>query len=89
MGLFSKKSKVDYNLMFKEQYRSLNKVNQQAHEELDYKIKESLLEVVVEKYNELIALIDQGAKQDREHFVALRKNAREELETVKKINEDQ
>ncbi len=49
MGLFSRKSKVDYDLVFREQYKSLNRIHQQARDELDYKVKESLMEVVVEK----------------------------------------
>ena len=39
MGLFSRKSKVDYDLVFREQYKSLNRVHQQARDELDYKVK--------------------------------------------------
>ena len=72
MGLFSRKSKVDYDLVFREQYKSLNRVHQQARDELDYKVKESLMEVVVEKYRELLELIDKGAKQDPKHFEALK-----------------
>ena len=92
MGLFSRKSKVDYDLVFREQYKSLNRIHQQARDELDYKVKESLMEVVVEKYRELLELIDQGAKQDPKqdpkHFEALKKNAEDELQTIKNINED-
>ncbi|WP_295131316.1 hypothetical protein [uncultured Catenibacterium sp.] len=88
MGLFSRKSKVDYDLVFREQYKSLNRIHQQARDELDYKVKESLMEVVVEKYRELLELIDKGAKQDPEHFEALKKNAEDELQTIKNINED-
>lgn len=88
MGLFSRKSKVDYDLVFREQYKSLNRVHQKARDELDYKVKESLMEVVVEKYRELLELIDKGAKQDPKHFEALKKNAEDELQTIKNINED-
>ena len=88
MGLFSRKSKVDYDLVFREQYKSLNRVHQQARDELDYKVKESLMEVVVEKYRELLELIDKGAKQDPKHFEALKKNVEDELQTIKNINED-
>ena len=73
MGLFSRKSKVDYDLVFREQYKSLNRIHQQARDELDYKVKESLMEVVVEKYRELLELIDKGANQDSKHFEALKK----------------
>ncbi len=46
------------------------------------------MEVVVEKYRELLELIDKGAKQDSKHFEALKKNAEDELQTIKNINED-
>lgn len=88
MGLFSRKSKVDYDLVFKEQYKSLNRIYQQARDELDYKVKESLMEVVVEKYRELLELIDKGAKQDYSHFASLKKSAEDELQTIKNINEE-
>ena len=65
MGLFKKKKTViDYDAIFKEQYKSVNQLTQQAHQEMDYVIKESLYEVIVEKYRELIELIDQGAHFD-------------------------
>ena len=34
MGLFSKKQKVDYDALFKEQYKSVNQLTMQAHNEL-------------------------------------------------------
>ena len=40
------------------------------------------------KYRELLELIDKGAKQDPKHFEALKKNAEDELQTIKNINED-
>ena len=46
MGLFSKKQKVDYDALFKEQYKSVNQLTMQAHNELDYVIKESLFELL-------------------------------------------
>ena len=88
MGLFKKKKTViDYDAMFKEQYKSINQITQQAHNELDYVIKESLYEVIVEKYNELIDFIDQGAHFDKEHFEALKDNAIKELQSIHQINE--
>lgn len=91
MGLFSKKKKetVDYNAMFKEQYKSINQLTQQAQNELDYVIKESLYEVIVEKYNELIDFIDQGAHFDKAHFEALRENAKKELQSIHQINQSE
>jgi len=90
MGLFKKKKKViDYDAMFKEQYKSINQITQQANNELDYVIKESLYEVIVEKYNELIDFIDQGAHFDKAHFEALRDNAKKELQSIHQINQSE
>ncbi|MCD8029190.1 MAG: hypothetical protein LUF02_11175 [Erysipelotrichaceae bacterium] len=87
MGLFSKKKqKVDYDAMFKEQYKSVNQLLQQANNEMDYIIKESILTLVVEKYNELIELIDQGADFDKNHFIALKNDAKKQLEDIQAIN---
>lgn len=90
MGLFKKKKTViDYDAMFKEQYKSIYQITQQAHNELDYVIKESLYEVIVEKYNELIDFIDQGAHFDKAHFEALRDNAKKELQSIHQINQSE
>ena len=89
MGLFSKKQKVDYDALFKEQYKSVNQLTMQAHNELDYVIKESLFELIVEKYNELTTFIDQGASYDKAHFESLRENAQKELKTLQDINKDE
>jgi hypothetical protein len=88
MGLFSKKKKVDYNDIFKNKYKNINKLSIEAHNELDYVIKQSLWENVVTGYQELIDLIDTGADYDKTHFSSLLENAKKELETVKKINEN-
>lgn len=88
MGLFSKKTKVDYDVLFKEQYKSINQLMMQVNNELDYVIKQSLLEVVVEKYNQLFDCIDKGAAFDKAHFISLQDNVKKELETIKSINSD-
>lgn len=87
MGLFSRKQKVDYDALFKEQYKSINQITMQANNENDFVIKESLWALVVEKYDELLSLIDQGAHYEKEHFESLKKNAQEELKKVKDINQ--
>ena len=51
-------------------------------------IKESLLKVVVEKYDELLMLIDQGAQFDKAHFQSLKESAVHQLESVHQINQD-
>lgn len=86
MGFFSKKKKLDYDLLFQEQYKSINKLTMQAQNELDYVIKEHLYEVIVEKYNELLNYIDQGAHYDRKHFLSLQEHALSELNSLKDIN---
>lgn len=88
MGFFSKKQKIDYDAVFKEQYKAINQLMQQAHNELDYSIKESLYALIVEKYNELIELINQGASFEKEHFEALRDNAQNELQILHNVNKD-
>ena len=88
MGLFSKKQKIDYDALFKEQYKSINQLTMQAHDEMDYVIKESLFVMIVEKYDELIGLIDQGANFEKAHFESLRDSVQKELETIRNINKD-
>lgn len=88
MGFFSKKQKIDYDLLFKEQYKSINQLMMQANQELDFVIKQSLLELVVEKYNELIDFIDKGASFDKDHFISLRESANKELQSIRDINQD-
>ena len=90
MGLLSKKKKekIDFDAVFKEQYKSINQLMMQANDELDFVIKESLLKVVVEKYDELLMLIDQGAQFDKAHFQSLKESAVHQLESVHQINLD-
>lgn len=86
MGIFSRKIKVNLDDTFKDLYKSINQITMQASQELDFVIKQSLLELTVEKYNELIELIDKGANFDKEHFLSLKENAEKELQTIKNIN---
>lgn len=88
MGFFSKKQKIDYNAVFKEQYKSINQLTMQANNELDYTIKESLYALIIEKYNELIELIDKGAAYDKNHFISLRDNAVKEYKTIQGVNKE-
>lgn len=91
MGLFSRKKKAqwDYQAMFQEQYKSVNRLTQQAQQETDFVIKESLYEVIVEKYNELIDFIDKGADFDKAHFEMLRNHAVKELQSIHAINQSE
>ncbi len=50
MGLFKKKKTVvDLDEIFKQKYKTLNGVMQNAQEELDYTIKASSYQLVIEK----------------------------------------
>ena len=87
MGLFSrKKPKVDLDAVFKEKYKDLNQIVMQAQQEHDYIVKESLLKLVCERYDELLKLIDEGAHFDEIHFMNLQQHAREEYDIVHDIN---
>ncbi len=88
MGFFSKKQKVDYNAIFKEQYKSINQLTMQAQNELDYMIKESLYTLIIEKYDELIELIEKGASFDKKHFLSLRENIMKEYQMIQNINHE-
>ena len=88
MGFFSKKQKVDNNALFKDKYKTINQLSMQAHQEGDFQIKESLLALIVKEYETLLEYIDQGADFDKEHFMALKKNAEKELQSIHEINQD-
>lgn len=83
MGLFSKKKTVDLDEVFKEKYKALNSIMQSAHEELDYTIKAASMELAIERYDQLLDLIDQGANYDHEHFSKLKEAAVKELNLIK------
>lgn len=88
MGLFSRKKEVDLDLLFKEKYKALNQVMMQAQNEIDGIIQESLFRNVVERYDELLALIDQGAHFEKTHFESLKASAIKELEQVIDLNKE-
>ncbi len=85
MGLFSKKKKIDYDELFKQKYKLINQIVQSAHDELDYDIKLASLKLAVEKYDELIELIDQGANFDCQHFIALKESVKKEIELIQGV----
>ncbi len=60
----------------------------QAQNELDYMIKESLYTLIIEKYDELIELIEKGASFDKEHFLSLRENIMKEYQMIQNINHE-
>lgn len=83
MGFFNKKKKIDLDDLFKEKYKLLNQIMQSAQEELDYEIKTASFQLVVEKYDELLDLIDQGANFDYDRFISMKQNVEKELDLLK------
>ena len=66
MGLFGKKKKtVDLQQVFKDKYKDINQIVNDANNELDLEIQISLLELAYDKYNDLLDLIDQGVDFDK------------------------
>ena len=54
MGLFGKKKKtVDLQQVFKDKYKDINQIVNDANNELDLEIQISLLELAYDKYNDL------------------------------------
>lgn len=88
MGLFSKKKKIDYDVLFKEKYKSVNQLNMQANKELDFVIKESLYALIVSEYDELLSYIDQGAHYDKDHILSMKANAQKEYSILQDLNRD-
>lgn len=88
MGLFSKKKRVDYNEVFRDKYKYVNKLSQDANKEVDGVIKEALWQNVVDVYQELIDLIDKGADFDKNHFISLKEYACRELDKVRSLNHE-
>lgn len=86
MGLFGKKkAKVNLDETFKQQYKALNTIMQSAQEELDFEVKVASYQLVIEKYDQLLSLIDQGANFERTHFENLRDNVKKELDMIKTL----
>ena len=84
MGLFKKKEpKKDLESQFREVYQSLNKVSNSIQHEPDLQIQVSLMALCIEKYDQLLSLIDQGAPFEREHFEKLK----EDMVTKKNLYE--
>ena len=72
MGLFGKKKKtVDLQQVFKDKYKDINQIVNDANNELDLEIQISLLELAYDKYNDLLDLIDQGVDFDKAHFLSM------------------
>lgn len=84
MGLFGKKKKtVDLQQVFKDKYKDINQIVNDANNELDLEIQISLLELAYDKYNDLLDLIDQGVDFDKAHFLSMQQDLKKQIGLLK------
>ncbi|MFQ8768422.1 MAG: hypothetical protein ACLR81_03065 [Thomasclavelia ramosa] len=84
MGLFGKKKKtVDLQQIFKDKYKDINQIVNDANNELDLEIQISLLELAYDKYNDLLDLIDQGVDFDKAHFLSMQQDLKKQIDLLK------
>ena len=84
MGLFGKKKKpVDLQQVFKDKYKDINQIVNDANNELDLAIQISLLELAYDKYNDLLDLIDQGVDFDKAHFLSMQQDLKKQIDLLK------
>ena len=84
MGLFGKKKKtVDLQQVFKDKYKDINQIVNDANNELDLEIQISLLELAYDKYNDLLDLIYQGVDFDKAHFLSMQQDLKKQIDLLK------
>ena len=84
MGFFGKKKKtVDLQQVFKDKYKDINQIVNDANNELDLEIQISLLELAYDKYNDLLDLIDQGVDSDKAHFLSMQQDLKKQIDLLK------
>ena len=84
MGLFGKKKKtVDLQQVFKDKYKDINQIVNDANNELDLEIQISLLELAYDKYNDLLDLIDQGVDFDKAHVLSMQQDLKKQIDLLK------
>lgn len=84
MGLFGKKKKtVDLQQVFKDKYKDINQIVNDANNELDLEIQISLLELAYDKYNDLLDLIDQCVDFDKAHFLSMQQDLKKQIDLLK------
>ena len=89
MGLFGKKkAKVDLDQEFKDKYKQLNQTVRDANNEADLEIQISLLELADKNYDDLLSLIDHGAKFEKEHFIALQQDLQKQIALLKGLSDE-
>ena len=73
MGLFGKKKKtVDLQQVFKDKYKDINQIVNDANNELDLEIQISLLELAYDKYN-----------FDKAHFLSMQQDLKKQIDLLK------
>lgn len=86
MGFFGKKKKtVDLQQVFKDKYKDINQIVNDANNELDLEIQISLLELAYDKYNDLLDLIDQGVDFDKAHFLSMQQDLKKQIDLLKDL----
>lgn len=84
MGLFGKKKKtVDLQQVFKDKYKDINQIVNDANNELDLEIQISLLELAYDKYNDLLDLIEKGVDFDKAHFLSMQQDLKKQIDLLK------
>ena len=84
MGFFGKKKKtVDLQQVFKDKYKDINQIVNDANNELDLEIQISLLELAYDKYNDLLDLIDQCVDFDKAHFLSMQQDLKKQIDLLK------
>ena len=89
MGLFSrKKAVINLDDQAKGIYKQINQVTMNAKNELDFDVALSLYDLALSKYEDILALIDQGANLDKNHFIALKESLKKERDLIKGVNDE-
>ena len=89
VGLFSRKKPViNLDDQAKEIYKQINQITMNAKNELDFDVALSLYELALSKYDDLLAMIDQGANLDKNHFLALKESLKKERDLIKGVNNE-
>ncbi|WP_455682333.1 hypothetical protein [Thomasclavelia sp.] len=88
MGLFKRSKSVDLEEIFKTKYKEINKIIAEGQNELDLQIQISLFTLAYEKYNDLLALIDQGVNYDRKHFEILQRDLKKQIDLLKGLENE-
>ena len=69
--------------LYKDKYKDINQIVNDANNELDLEIQISLLELAYDKYNDLLDLIDQGVDFDKAHFLSMQQDLKKQIDLLK------